>query len=564
MPELCGACGRYLTTQPGDLQETCSGCQLLPAYCMCEHIAGADVDEAPLPDDPFPLDDEIPPIAYDDTEVAKRERVAASSAALIDEGDEINEAELPGVPPFPHHLARGPLHDLMEWADRDGLPVSYMAVAGETAIATACSVTHGEYSPSGDGAVLRLTAERNIYPVLWQVLVGESGSGKNPPLRDAFKHIAKRDSTTADMWEADPPTDDEGKPKPLPPTMIKTSTTIESIARWLASNRGAGVIKNGELAAFVKGLGQYKGGGGSDRYDAMDMWSGERIVISRVGDGGNKNAVNIRVDLPRMSVVGGLTPDNISLLGNESDGLRARFLPCMPSSEVRPNFTGSDPLPRSWEKLFDALHSAPLARTWELDDTTRQMIIDARGRWEKRRRDGSDPKTVQTALAKADEQALRLALVAAESESPGQGGSVPVWAMEYAIARVNYAIDCWLALGSDQVMAFSRKDEELAKGVSELLRRIESRTPDPNGRKWMTRTDIARAKINGARTPGLVDQLIMAYSAEMPGTVHVYSDASQAMFPRARLRDRADCPAGSRGPAPVVIYAPLRGRADPN
>jgi hypothetical protein len=111
-------------------------------------------------------------------------------------------------------------------------------------------------------------------------------------------------------------------------------------------------------------------------------------------------------------------------------------------------------------------------------------------------------------------------------------------------------------------MAFSRKDEELAKGVSELLRRIEARTPGTDGRKWMTRTDISRAKISGARTPALVDQLITAYAAEFTGSVHVYTDEHLAVFQRARRRDRAECPAGTRGPAPVVIYAPQRSTSN--
>ena len=97
--------------------------------------------------------------------------------------------------------------------------------------------------------------------------------------------------------------------------------------------RGAGgILKNGELASFLKGLGQYKSGGGSDRYDD-DTWSGEPISIERVGQGGKKNAIQIYVRQPRLSIIGGLVPDNVKLLGSETDGLRAR---------------SSRPFPRRW------------------------------------------------------------------------------------------------------------------------------------------------------------------------------------------------------------------------
>ena len=205
---------------------------------------------------------------------------------------------------------------------------------------------------------------------------------------------------------------------------MQSSVGVEAIARWLSATGGGGILKNGELASFLKGLGQYKSGGGSDRYDAMDMWSGESISIERVGQGGKKNAIQIYVRQPRLSIVGGLVPDNVELLGSETDGLRARFLPVLPSSLVIPNLDGPGAeIPASWLSAIGGFTSAR-GREWTLDGTprTNQGCCDG---WTERRREGTDPATVRTALAKADEQCMRIALMASEQENPGEGGRCP-------------------------------------------------------------------------------------------------------------------------------------------
>ena len=498
---------------------------------------------------------------------ADRPRRTRTAAAQVQEEDQAEEVILAAAPEFPHHKARGPLRNLLDWAEKDGLPVSFVAAAGEVAGAGAAAVVTGIDGRPGPGATLKPTATRTVLPILWQVLIGESGDGKNPSIDRALTPASRYYDVLIADWEArcERAQAEEDDEPPRPQALMQSSVGSEAIARWLSATGGGGLLRNGELASFLKGLGQYKSGGGSDRYDAMDMWSGESISIERVGQGGRKNAIQIYVRHPRLSIIGGLVPDNVKMLGSETDGLRARFLPALPSSLAIPRLDGSgEEIPAPWFSAIERLYKCQQGREWTLDGEARGTVQAAVDKWTARRREGTDPTTVRTALAKADEQCMRIALTVSELENPGQGGLIPEWAAEYAVARVDYALGCWLALGSDQTMAFSRKDEVVNAAVADLLRLIERRPAEGNARKWMTRRDIQRSQVGGATTSFLVDELIRGYLRAYPRTVTVFTDKDLVRFPRATLADRSEVPgAPSRGPASLIVWAPLRDRQDP-
>jgi hypothetical protein len=461
------------------------------------------------------------------------------------------EVCLPAAPDFPHDKAYGPLRDLLDWADYDGLPVSYVAAAGEVAGAGAAAY--------GPGAILRLTGARTVRPSLWLVLIGESGDGKTPSITRAIMPVAHHYERQLADWRKR--CQEDGTTHPRPQALMQSSISNEAMVRWLAANDGAGILRNSELGSMLSGLGQYKRGGGSDRFDLMDIWSGEPISMERVGQGGKKNAVILYVARPRLSIIGGLVPENLKLLGSESDGLRARFLPVLPSSAVIPRMNGGEDIPESFDDAIKRLYEHQEPREWTLSPEAHDLIVTAEKRWRERRISGAEPVTVKTALAKADEQCLRMALTVSELAEPGKGGQITAEAAVYAIARVDYSLDCWLTLGSDHTMAFSRKSEVINAAVADLLRRIERRPAGPDGRRFMCRRDIQRSQVGGATTSYLVDELIRAYLRAYPGSVIVCTENDLAKFPAARLVDREEMPdGGRRGPAPVVIYAPRRGR----
>ena len=374
-----------------------------------------------------------------------------------DQGQDDREEEyfLPAAPVFPYEKATGPLRDLLDWAKEDGLPVSYVAAAAEVAAAGAAAC--------GLGTELRLTGARMVRTALWQVLIGDSGDGKNPAIRHAMGPAERHYAALLARCRED------GTQHRPPQKLMQSNVGVEAMARWLEATDGAGILRNGELASFLRGLGQYKRGGGSDRFDVMDMWSGEPISIERVGQGGKRNAISIYVPEPRLSIIGGLVPENLKLLGSEADGLRARFLPVIPSSPVIPRLAGGAEIPATWDDAIKRLYECQEKREWVLSAEAHDLIMAAVRRWTQRKSGGTDPVTVRTALAKADEQCLRIALTVSELAEPGKGGGeIPAWAAAYAVARIDYALDCWLALGSDQAMAFSRKDEVINAAVADL------------------------------------------------------------------------------------------------
>jgi hypothetical protein len=481
-----------------------------------------------------------------ETDPGQRAAIVASESPDARD-DQKDEFFLPAAPVFPHEKACGPLRDLLDWAAVDGLPVSYVAAAAEVAAAGAAA--------HGPGAELRLTGARIVRPVLWQVLIGDSGDGKNPAIRHATAPAERHYADLLTGWRAR--CQEDGITHPRPQALAQSSISIEAAARWLDATDGAGILRNGELASLLRGLGQYKRGGGSDRFDLMDMWSGEPISVERVGQGGKRNSIFIYVPVPRVSIIGGLVPENLKLLGSESDGLRARFLPVLPSSRVISRMDGGKDIPASFRDAIKRLYECQEKREWALGTEAHALIVKAVERWHNRKNSSADPVTVRTTLAKADEQCLRIALTVSElAESGKDDREIPAWAVVYAIARVDYAVDCWLALGSDQTMAFSRKDEVINAAVADLLRLIERQTAGPDGRKSMSRRDIQRSNVGGATTPYLVDALIFAYLRAYPHTVTVFSEGDLAKFPAALLETRTS----GRGPAPVIVYAPRRGK----
>ncbi|HUZ52656.1 MAG TPA: hypothetical protein VMU94_09005, partial [Streptosporangiaceae bacterium] len=174
-------------------------------------------------------------------------------------------ATLPAAPEFPHDKASGPLREIMDWALDDGLPVSMVAASAEVSVASAAAGRIGPDGSSRDlGARLRITATRIIRSVLWEALIAVSGAGKNPSINAGLVPQTRYYDTLMENWEAlcQLVTDPNGVMPPRPQALMQSSVGIEPMARWLAKTGGAGVVRNGELASFLRGLGQYKAGGG--------------------------------------------------------------------------------------------------------------------------------------------------------------------------------------------------------------------------------------------------------------------------------------------------------------
>jgi hypothetical protein len=251
---------------------------------------------------------------------------------------------------------------------------------------------------------------------------------------------------------------------------------VQRPALWIAliAPRGAGKTPAQEYAG--------------ERGRWLSLWSATPWRYQRVG-----SDVDIRLYRPVLSVCGGIQPPLHHLLGGEEDGLRPRWLPHLAMLGETPEMLGQDGPVTAWDDAIAELYDTRELRTWTLDSAGLGAWQSARIRW---RRDsgGAESASVSAALAKADMQAARIALVLAESMGVGHGGSVPEDAVIAAIAITDYVIGCWRALPDREALTTSRRDETLRRGVGQLADWLEQH----GGRA--SRRVLQKACVAGART----------------------------------------------------------------
>jgi hypothetical protein len=194
----------------------------------------------------------------------------------------------------------------------------------------------GAVSVALAGAV-RVHVMNRFYPfgALWLVLVGPPGSGKGPAYELATEalqdvqdaryraYLEQRGAYAAelDRWEAEPKK--VRGPRPTPPVYRPITTddpTMEALEERLAENqRGIGVV-NEEAAGWLRGMGQYKRGGGNDEEKWLRIFDARPIESDRKADGPR------RVKRPVVPVLATTQPERIaSLLRGNKNGLRERI-----------------------------------------------------------------------------------------------------------------------------------------------------------------------------------------------------------------------------------------------
>ncbi|HEY6275584.1 MAG TPA: DUF3987 domain-containing protein [Streptosporangiaceae bacterium] len=512
-PALCGY-GQPI--EPG--ADRCCSCEFAgpgPAPCRFprQDIRDQGQDGPPHPaDDPREQARHLPRIPGDQASRPARRahlRPVDDHQDQDQDQDRDDEVVLEAIPLYPVDELRGPLHDFVSWAVRDGLPAAAAGAAGLAALATVAG--HAE---------LRLTSTVTIRPALWVVPVGGTGTGKSPALIQAFTEIERLYSAEREQWDEQQQTG-EGEGIPRPESLVSKDVTLPSVARWLKDNGGAGTLLYDELEALLAEL------GGKDRAKLSEAWTARTSWhIQRVGDGGNRNAIDIYVPHPVLSVFGPLTPENTLLLGREGNGFRARWLPHLVNERAEMLSAGSHP--ETWTAVIGALYGNREARQWRLEGAARLLFEKASQRW-KAEQDEPYPQSVIEALRKAGIQCARVALVIAESLDPGtagMAGNIPVRAVESAIALTDYAMGCWKAMPGGSVLTLSMTDEKLTQATDELLAWLETRSKGTEGlpegdepRPRASRREIQQAKVAGAVKPRLLNALLMEYAERFPGCV---------------------------------------------
>ena len=213
----------------------------------------------------------------------------------------------------------------------------------------------------GKGVKVRLEPEWTQAANLWVALVGEPASKKSPALTKALKplqqieerlhreynekmkHFKEQEAAFKESKQ-----DGSGEGPPIPPVRKRLTTsdsTVEAIADLLASNpSGIGMFTD-ELASWIQGMCQYKGGKGSDRAQFLSMWNNAPLTVDR------KNKEPLIVPESFLSVLGTIQPSVLGRIseGNGEDGFKERLLYSHPKPLNQP--------PRVAQPVEPALHN---------------------------------------------------------------------------------------------------------------------------------------------------------------------------------------------------------------
>ena len=394
------------------------------------------------------------------------------------------DSSLGEIPEYPADVLPVEAKKLVAAGGAAGLPPALVGGAAVAALAAAIGPKVALEVRAGPPWVERA--------ILWVPLLGPAGSGKSPSQSLAFGPLRERDI------DAEHP-------------LLLGDLTFEALVRELAALDGAVTIDADELSQRLRGLDEYKRGGG-DRSRFLSLWDGAPWTYTRVGGSKSSNQTRIRIARPTVVVCGGLQPHLHELLGPPEDGLRARWLPHLASM---PNDVElGAPVSYEWSSaLSHLLDKRDVERVWRFSGDGSRAFDAHRQRWHHQARNG-ERAGVATALWKADRQLARLALVLVEADlkHPGRAALVSGEVVERAAQYVDFTLDCWRALPDHETLALTPRDRNLYKGVDAL----EAWT-DQHGAT--SRRDLQRAHVGGLRSGPDLDRVIEQYSHVHPGCV---------------------------------------------
>jgi hypothetical protein len=452
------------------------------------------------------------------------------AGAGVEHPDEGNEsARLGAIPTYPTCALPDPLRRFIQAGARSGLPAALLGGAALGAVAAAI----------GPGATLEAWPGWVERPILWVALLAPRGAGKSPSQERAFRPLRDHDAAVWKQYRAelnDYVNDgkDRGE-RTADPTVLSADATLEALARRLADGDGGLTLDLDELTQLLRGLGEYKRGGGGDRGRLLQLWSGAPWRYTRVGTAARStNAVDLLIAQPTLVIVGGLQTALHALLGDEQDGLRPRWLPHvvgMPDQELPAHSDMT--IDSEWATLLSRLLGQRVhARRWRLDANALAIFQAHQEAWKRQARADGETASTSAALIKADVHLLRVTLVLAEATQPGAGGLVDASLVERAAAIVDFSIDCWRALPESGGMALTHRDEVLDLGVARLADWLEQHGG------WAPKSKILTSQVAGVKTAPDRDALLVRYKATYPGTVREVESTG--------------------GRRPVVVFAPPR------
>ena len=307
--------------------------------------------------------------------------------------------------------------------------------------------------------------------VLWGVLVGDSGTLKSPAIDAATKHVRQRQATAIEVYRQELEEYERnleqykadfdrwkhgGKQKgePAPQELVKpvcerftcSDVTVEGLAVLLADAwRGLLLIRD-ELAGWVAGFDQYKGGHGSDTAHWLTIYGARDLLVDRK----TTDRKTTYVRRAAVSICGGIQPATLSrVLGDKhfENGLAARLLLAMPPRQ-----------PKQWTET-------------EIDEHLDQRIgrlFDQLYRLEPKQDNNDQPEPITLGLSSSGKAAwVEFYNEHAERQADASGEQAAALSkIEGAAARLALVLHCVREAAGDRTVSDQIDDQDIGSGVA--------------------------------------------------------------------------------------------------
>lgn len=332
----------------------------------------------------------------------------------------------------------------------------------------------------GNKRVIRLKRGWDEHAIIWAAIVGKSGTHKTPAIRAATTFVERKQDDDLQQY-SEALTDDDHKSDGE--RYVTSDITIEALAERLEQQFNGLLVVSDELAGWVNGIAQYKGGRGSDLGHWLACWSGEPMTVDRKS--GKKKTIHVR--RAAVSLVGGIQQGVLkAAIGQEHmhDGLCARLLLAMPEPrQVEWSEAVIDPpTEAAMAKLFDHLFAFEPATDERGRHAPLPMLLstEAKTVWVEyyNRHSAEQIKLgddLAAAWSKLEAYAARFALIfqlCSNATSKSDGDVIDETSMRAGIALADwFGREAMRVYG---VLAEREADEEMRELV-ELIRRHDGR-----------------------------------------------------------------------------------------
>ena len=401
------------------------------------------------------------------------------------------ENEKPPKAPFPLMALPLPMQAYCKVvSESTGTPIDYAAIPILGAMAGAI----------GASTKLMIKDGWEEYAVLWLALCADPGTTKTPVIKPCFKPIRGIQSELNKRYQmalknfndakerAKKDSESETPTKPEPQYLYLVDTTQEGLIKTLADNPRGGCLVSDEITSWLGSHDKYTGKG-NDRPFYLSLWSSTAYSSNRKGGG------NLSVELPVLSVIGGLTPSSLPKLhGGQEDGFLSRFLIACPE-KGKSYFTEtgiSDAVQlaydsfirKLWEIEPDHIDSESISpKKVVLSDDALAVFASFANAIEDEKHSGDIPTILKGAWSKAPSQLARIALnlhcgrqVSGEENDPHR---LSADCMDAAILIVRYFLNHLTSIEGLFYIGATKAEEVRTKVIS-CLKKYSS-NPKNNG-----------------------------------------------------------------------------------